>query len=56
MAYSNSVWQYGCALESESPHFTGPGDFFMYIMFVGVCILVSNTVSMYYWLVITEVK
>ena len=39
------VWQYGCALESESPHFTGPGDFFTYIMFVGAGILVSSTFS-----------
>ncbi|KAL9121979.1 MAG: hypothetical protein Q9187_001467 [Circinaria calcarea] len=33
------IWQYGCALESESPHFSGRGNFFTYIMFIGACIL-----------------
>ena len=35
------VWNYGCALEKESPRFTIPGEFFTYIMFVGSVILVS---------------
>ena len=40
-ANTYSVWNYGCALETESPRFTIPGEFFTYIVFVGSMILVS---------------
>ena len=35
------VWMYGVALERDSTRFTGAGDFFTYILFVGTFIIVS---------------
>ncbi|MCJ1248288.1 hypothetical protein MMC30_005505 [Trapelia coarctata] len=34
------IWQYASSLETNSPRFTNPGDFFAYIIFVGAVILV----------------
>ncbi len=36
------VWTYSSTLEKESPRFTRPGDFFFYILFLGMFILVSR--------------
>ena len=36
------VWQYAGDLETNSPRFTNPGDFFVYIVFVGSFIVVSR--------------
>jgi hypothetical protein len=35
------VWTYGTGLELNSPRFNQPGDFFTYVVFVTVVILVS---------------
>lgn len=35
-----TVWQYASSLETDSPRFTNPGDFFAYIVFIGAVILV----------------
>ena len=37
-----SVWQYSTALETDSPRFTQPGDFLVYIVFLKAVILVSE--------------
>ena len=42
---TGTVWQYGSSLETDSPRFTRPGVFFIYIMFVGTVILVSLSVA-----------
>lgn len=36
------MYKFGSALEKESPRFTGPGDFFTYVVFVGTFLLVST--------------
>ena len=36
------LYQYGSGLERESSRFSGPGDFFVYTMFVGSVIVVSS--------------
>ena len=36
------VYKYSSEAELNSSRFTGPGDFFIYIMFVGTVILVST--------------
>jgi hypothetical protein len=36
------VWTYGTGLELNSPRFTQPGDFFAYVVFVMLFILVST--------------
>ena len=36
-----TVWQYSKALETESPRFSQPGDFFIYVIFLGLVVLVS---------------
>ncbi|KAL9640783.1 MAG: hypothetical protein Q9204_000557 [Flavoplaca sp. TL-2023a] len=35
------LWTYSSTLEKESPRFTRPGDFFVYILFLGVFILAT---------------
>jgi hypothetical protein len=35
------VWTYGTGLELNSPRFSQPGDFFTYVAFVALVILVS---------------
>lgn len=35
------VWTYGTGLELNSPRFSQPGDFFTYVVFVAIVILVS---------------
>jgi hypothetical protein len=35
------VWTYGTGLELNSPRFSQPGDFFTYVIFVALVILVS---------------
>ncbi|MCJ1306976.1 hypothetical protein MMC25_000620 [Agyrium rufum] len=35
------IWQYGSALEIDSPSFSTPGSFFMFILFVGVFIVLT---------------
>ena len=37
------VWTYSSGLEKESGRFTQPGDFFTYILFLGVVILVRSS-------------
>ena len=37
------MWTYGSGLELNSPRFTQPGDFFTYVAFVGLVILVSDS-------------
>ena len=37
------VYNYGSQLEKDSPRFNQPGDFFVYIAFVSVVILVSRS-------------
>lgn len=39
------VWTYSTALEKESPRFSRPGDFFTYIVFLEVFILVRREFS-----------
>lgn len=40
------LWTYSSGLEKESSRFSQPGDFFTYIIFLGLVILVrSNTLS-----------
>src|SRR5947209_6439939 len=39
------VWTYGTGLELNSPRFTQPGDFFTYVVFVALFILVSTFLS-----------
>lgn len=41
----NVVFTYGSTLESGSPRFSIPGDFFTYVLFVGVVILVSDGIT-----------
>ena len=36
------VWQYSSGLELESSRFSQPGDFFVYIIFLGLVILVCK--------------
>lgn len=36
------LYTYGSQLELEASRFTNPGDFFIYIIFVAVIILVSS--------------
>lgn len=42
------VWTYSNSLEKESPRFSQPGDFFVYIVFLGVFILVSIAAFLIY--------
>lgn len=39
------MFTYGSTLESGSPRFSIPGDFFTYVLFVGVVILVSDGIT-----------
>lgn len=36
------LWTYGSALETGSSRFASPGDFFVFLAFVGIVILVSG--------------
>ena len=36
------VWQYSSGLELESSRFAQPGDFFVYIIFLGLFIVVGT--------------
>lgn len=38
------VFTYGSALETNSPRLNGPGDFFTYVFFVAIVILVSQPI------------
>jgi Derlin-2/3 len=40
------LFRYGSELERNSPRFTHPGDFFTYIMFVALLIVVSGAVPL----------
>jgi hypothetical protein len=42
-----SVWTYGTGLELNSPRFGQPGDFFTYVVFVALVILVSSLLGSY---------
>ena len=39
---NNQVWTYSSGLEKESGRFSQPGDFFTYIIFLGLVILVRS--------------
>ena len=41
------VWTYGTGLELNSPRFSQPGDFFTYVVFVALVILVSLLLGCY---------
>jgi hypothetical protein len=41
-----SAWTYGTGLELNSPRFSQPGDFFTYVIFVALVILVSPSTSL----------
>jgi len=45
------IWKYGSVLETECIGFANPGDFFIYIIFVGAVILAlaSNTMNAYFY-------
>jgi Derlin-2/3 len=36
------LWNYGSGLEKDSPRFTRKGDFFVFVAFVALIILVSD--------------
>jgi Derlin-2/3 len=39
------LWNYGSGLEKDSPRFTRKGDFFVFVAFVALVILVSHEAS-----------
>lgn len=39
----SQVWTYSSGLEKESSRFSQPGDFFTYIIFLGLVILVRSS-------------
>lgn len=41
------VFTYGSQLESKSARMSQPGDFFVYLIFVGISILVSDKLDSY---------
>lgn len=47
----SQVWTYSSGLEKESSRFSQPGDFFTYIIFLGLVILVRSNTTLYVQLV-----
>ncbi|KAI9782028.1 MAG: hypothetical protein M1816_002137 [Peltula sp. TS41687] len=43
------LYTYGSSLETESPRFSQPGDFFTYLIFVGAVILIANATLLGGW-------